>query len=94
MSLRQKTDLYDCLCAAVRKPLSEGGSVALTATLHGQTTDQIVLAVSKMTNQDALAVFNWLDDWRASELLHNLKPDQAQYVVRNAPPGRLSRISL
>jgi Mg/Co/Ni transporter MgtE len=93
MSLQKKVNLYDCLCAALRKPLSQGGYIALTAALQSQPAEEIATVVEMMSNDEALAIFNWLDDWRASQMLQGLRPEQVQYLLHHAPAGRLSRMA-
>ncbi len=93
MSLTQKTNLYDCLCAALRKPLSEGGHLALTAALTNCHADDIAGVIKLLTNDEALAIFNWLDDSRAQIVLHELEPEKVDYLLRHAPPGRIFRLS-
>ena len=92
MSLTQKTNLYDCLCAALRKPLSEGGYLALTAALTNRPPNDIAVVVELMTNDEALAIFNWLDDLRAQKMLVGLRPEQASYLLHHAPPGRICKM--
>jgi Mg/Co/Ni transporter MgtE len=92
MSQSQKTNLYDCLCAALRKPLSEGGHLALTAALHDLTAADIAGVVDLLTNDEAVVIFDWLDDTRAQLLLKHVKPEQAAYVLLHAPPGRISKM--
>jgi Mg/Co/Ni transporter MgtE len=93
MSLTQRTNLYDCLCAALRKPLSEGGHLALTAALNNLAGDDIAVVLDLMTNDEALAIFNWLDDRRAKRMLTGLRPDQVNYLLRHAPAGRICKMS-
>jgi len=93
MSLTQKTNLYDCLCAALRKPLSEGGHLALTAALTNLPAGDIAGVVELMTNDEALAIFNWLDDNRAQRMLYDLGPEQVSYLLHHAPPGRIYKMS-
>ncbi|MEO7716558.1 MAG: hypothetical protein ABIY70_10165 [Capsulimonas sp.] len=90
MSVHVRHTLYDSLCAALRKPLSQGGHLALTATLVNQTPQAIADATQGLTDDEMLALFNWLDDSRAEAVLPLLDPDRAAYVLRHAPPGRLS----
>ncbi len=89
MSLTRKTNLYDCLCAALRKPLSDGGHIALTAALQNKPVEVIAEAVKLMTADEALAVFNWLDDRRAKGLLSELRPELTSYLLHHAPAGRV-----
>jgi Mg/Co/Ni transporter MgtE len=93
MALSQKTNLYDCLCAALRKSLSDGGHLALTAALQNQTTGNIAVVIELMTDDEALAIFNWLDDHRAAELLRDLRPERVSYLLHHAPPGRVGKMS-
>ena len=89
-----KTDLYDNLCAALRKPLSQGGHLALTAALRDQQPRDIASALEAMNDDEALIVFHWLDDDRASLLLSEIRPEQASYLLRHAPPGRMAGLHI
>jgi Mg/Co/Ni transporter MgtE len=93
MSLLQKTNLYDCLCAALRKPISEGGHLALTAALNNRPATDIAVVVDLLSDDEALAIFNWLDNRRAEEMLHVLKPERIDYILRHAPAGRVGNLS-
>lgn len=90
MSPQNRENLYDYLCAALRKPLSQGGYLALTAALRDQGPRDIAAACAAMTDDEALVVFNWLDNDRASLLLGELSPEQAGYLLSHAPPGRIA----
>jgi len=84
--------LYDALCGALRKPFSEGGHIALTAALHDQSPHCIVDAVTRLTRDEALAVFLWLDNARASSAISLLDQDLADYILRHLPSGRASSL--
>ena len=94
MSTQVQHTLYDNLCAALRKPLSQGGHLALTAVLRDQSPAAIAGATQNLTDDEMLALFNWLDDTRAEAVLPLMDPARTAYVLRHAPPGRLaSRLS-
>ncbi|BDI29687.1 hypothetical protein CCAX7_17380 [Capsulimonas corticalis] len=90
MSLYVHQTLYENLCAALRKPLSQGGHLALTATLCNQSAQSIADAAQELTDDEMLALFNWLDDTRAEAILPLLGEERAAYVLLHAPPGRLA----
>ena len=90
--VQNTTALYDALCGALRKSFSEGGHLALTAALHAQTPCCIVDAVSRLTPDEALAVFMWLDNARASSAISLLDHDLAAYILRHLPSGRASSL--
>ncbi len=89
---RHKTELHDDLCAALRKPLSQGGHLALTAALRDRQPREIADAIEAMNDDEALIVFHWLDNERASLLLSEVRPEQAHYLQRHAPPGRMATL--
>ncbi len=90
MLVQNTAALYDALCGALRKSFSEGGHLALTAALTDQTPRCIVDAVTRMTPDEALAVFLWLDNARASSAISLLDRDLAAYILRHLPSGRAS----
>lgn len=90
MSLQTHHTLFENLCAALRKPLSQGGHLALTATLGNQSAEAIADAAQNLTDDEILVLFNWLDDSRAEAILPLLSEERAAYVLRHAPPGRLA----
>ena len=84
---------YQNACAALRKPLSDGGGVGLTAAFKFCTPGEIAEVVSTLTNSEGLTVFGWLDDVRAVAMLIELPEEMAHYIVVNAPPGRIAHLS-
>lgn len=82
--------LYEALCGALRKSLSEGGAVALTAALTDQPIELVAEAVELLTPDETLAVVNWLDDARAFALLPLLDDDRVEYVMAHVPAGRIA----
>jgi len=86
-------NLYECLCAALRKPLSLG-STALISTLKDQKAEDIADALRQMTDDEATLLFNWLEDDRAMAVLGYLSAETTQYILRHAPPGRIANLDL
>lgn len=77
------------LRGALRKPLGQGGDIGLTAALRGSHPAEIVQAMNALNRPEALAVFNWLDNERAADVLDELDPETVRYLTQNAPPGRI-----
>lgn len=75
--------------AALRTPGGAGGDVALTAASQGAHSADIAEALRDLTNPESLAVFNWLDNDRAADVLGALEPDTARFILANAPPARI-----
>ena len=86
-------NLYECLCAALRRPLSQGG-VALISTLKDQKPEDIAAALRLMTDDEATLLFNWLEDDRAVAVLGYLTAETTKYILHHAPPGRLANLDL
>ncbi len=86
-------NIYECLCAALRRPLSQCGA-ALISTLKDQTAEDIAAAIRLMTDDEATLLFDWLDDDRAVQVLSFLPGNMVSYVLRHAPPGRLANLDL
>lgn len=82
--------LASSLRAALRVPPSEGGDLALTAVLKAQHPADIAEAIEALTRPEALAVFNWLENGRAAEVLDEIDPELVRYILANAPPGRIA----
>lgn len=82
--------LYEALCGALRKSLSEGGAVALTAALTDRPIELVAEAMELLTLDETLAIVNWLDDARAFALLPLLDDDRAEYVMAHVPAGRIA----
>ena len=84
---------YQSVCAALRKPLCDGGGVGLTAAFKFCTASEIAEVVTALTEPEALAVFEWLDDVRAAAMLTELPEPMTAYILANAPPGRIAHLS-
>lgn len=82
--------LTERLRAALRVPPGDGGDLALTAALRGRHPADIAEAMGALARSESLAVFNWLDNARAAEVLDELERDLTNYLVQNAPPGRIA----
>ena len=82
-------NLTERLRAALRSPSGAGGDVALTAATQNTRSEDIAEAMRDLANSEALAVFNWLDNERAADVLGALEPDTARYIISNAPPARI-----
>ncbi len=85
-----RSSLSESLKSSLSKPLGEGGDLRLTAALTGKHPAQIVQAMDELTKPEALAVFNWLDNERAAEVLDELDPETVRFLTDNAPPGRIA----
>ncbi|MDR3707725.1 MAG: hypothetical protein P4L33_05465 [Capsulimonadaceae bacterium] len=81
------------VCAALRKPLCDGGGVGLTAAFQFCSASEIAEVVSELTAAEALAIFEWLDDVRAAAMLTELPEPMTNYIITNAPPGRIAHLS-
>lgn len=92
MLVQNNTALYDAICGALRKSFSEGGHLALMAALNAQSPRCIVDAVNRLTPDEALAVFLWLDNARACSAISLLDDDLAAYIMRHLPSGRASTL--
>jgi hypothetical protein len=82
--------LYEALCGALRKSLSEGGAVALTAALTDQPIELVAESMELLTPDETLAVVNWMDDARAFALLPLLDDERVKYVMAHVPAGRIA----
>ncbi len=80
------------LYGALRKPLASGGDLGLTAALKGRHPAEIVSAMERLTLAESLAVFNWLENERAAEVLDELDPETVRYLIAHAPPGRVAAL--
>jgi len=85
-------ELATILRNALRKPLGVGGDLRLTAALSGKHPAEIVGAMDKLTLPETLAVFNWLDNERAAEVLDELDPESVRFITDNAPQGRIAEL--
>lgn len=83
-------NLTEQLRAALRVPGGAGGDLALTAVLRGKHPADIAEAMIELSNPEALAAFNWLDNERAASVLPELEPDTRSYLIDNAPAGRIA----
>jgi len=92
MPQTERQSLAENLRAALRKPLGGGGDVRLTAALAGRHPADIVEAMGDMTPPEALAVFNWLDNARAAEVLDELDSETVRFLTTNAPSGRIAEL--
>ncbi|HEY3332086.1 MAG TPA: hypothetical protein VGK19_18805 [Capsulimonadaceae bacterium] len=86
--------LYQNVCAALRKPLSDAGGVGLTAAFQHCTSAEVGEIVAKLTPMEALTVFDWLDDVRATAMLAELPDAHVTYILANAPAGRIAHLSV
>ena len=84
--------LTDTLRNALQKPLGDGGDLRLTAALTGRHPAEIVEAMTHLTRAETLAVFNWLDNARAAEVLDELPPDTVRFLTDSAPLGRITAL--
>ena len=86
----EELELFNHLRAALRTPMGAGGNLALTAALRGKHPADIAEAMTRLSNPEALGVFNWLDNETAASALSELEPDTRSYLVDNAPAGRIA----
>ncbi len=84
--------LTQTLKNALSKPLGDGGDLRLTAALSERHPAEIVEAMRHLTRAETLAVFNWLDNVRAAEVLDELPPDTVRFLTGNAPLGRITAL--
>jgi len=85
-------ELAAAIRSALRKPLGMGGDLGLTAALRGVHPTDIVGAMQSLRLPEALAVFNWLDNARAADVLDELDPETVRFLTDNAPPGRIAEL--
>lgn len=78
------------LRAALRTPAGDGGDLVLSAALRSEHPADIAEAMGELAKPEALAVFNWLDNARAAEVLDEVDADLVHYLLDNAPPGRIA----
>ncbi len=82
------------VCAALRKPLSDAGGVGLTAAFQHLTASEIAEVAAILEPAEALTIFDWLDDVRATAMLAELPDELARYILLNAPSGRIAHLSV
>ncbi len=75
---------------ALRAPSGAGGDIGLTAATQNARSEDIAEALRDLSKPEVLAVFNWLDNPRAGEVLTDLEPDFVRYILANAPPSRIA----
>ena len=85
-----QTELSTRLRAALKGPVSGGGDLGLTSTLRAVRAEDIAEAARELSNPEILAVFNWLDNPRAAELLGLLEDHATGYILENAPAARVT----
>lgn len=90
MDTQTTLSLAQRLRQALRAPGGAGGDIALVAATQDVRVEDVAEALRDLTNPEALAIFNWLDNARAAAVLGNLEPDTARYLLANAPPSRLA----
>ena len=86
---QNRSALIQSLRAALRQPLGNG-SVAMTAALSRRHPTEIVDAVGDLSRAETLAIFNWLDNERAAEVLSYLDADTVRYLTDNTPSARIA----
>ncbi len=92
MPQNDQQSLAEILKNALAKPTGVGGDLALTAALSGKHPAEIVNAMDKLSLPETLAVFNWLDNERAAEVLDELDPQTVRYITDNAPARRIAEL--
>jgi magnesium transporter len=85
-----QTELSTRLRASLKGPVSGLGDLGLTSTLRGVRAEDIAEASRHLSHPEILAIFNWLDNERAAELLGLLDDEATHYIVENAPPARVT----
>ncbi len=90
MATETRENLAERLRAALRVPPGDGGDLAMIAALRGRHPADIAEAMTHLKQPEALAIFNWLDNARAAEVLEEIDGDQRSYFIENAPPGRIA----
>ena len=90
MAATTHTNLAERLRAALRVPPGDGGDLALIAALRQKHPADIAEAISELERAEALAIFNWLDNARAAQVLEEIDSDTSRFLIENAPPGRIA----
>lgn len=90
MATNTQENLTETLRSALRNPPGGGEDAGMTQALRGRHPADISDAMQEMERAEALAVFNWLDNARAAEVLAEIDPDLVRYILDHAPPIRIS----
>src|SRR5688572_4480707 len=90
MATDTRNNLAQQLRAALRVPPGDGGDSAMIAALHGLHPADIAETITLLAPPEALAIFNWLDNARAADVLEELDSDTSRYLIDHAPPGRIA----
>jgi magnesium transporter len=85
-------DLAEALRVAVRHDAAAGGQGAIAGTLARRHPADVASAMRELPFPEALAVFLSLDSARAAEVLDEVDPEVARYLIANAPPLRISAL--
>lgn len=88
--MTSQTELFSRLRAALKGPVSGAGNLGLTSALQNVRAEDIAEASRELSPPEVLAIFNWLDNERAAELLGLLNDESTKYVVENAPSARVT----
>ncbi len=83
-------ELSSRLRSALKGPVSGLGDLGLTSTLRAVRAEDIAEAARDLSHPEILAIFNWIDNERAAELLGLLDDEATKYIVENAPPARVT----
>ncbi len=89
MTLDLREEVIETLREALRVPFAQGGG-ALDRALEGLHAADIAEAMRELTPPECLAIFNWLDNERAADLLGELDSELVRYVTENAPTARIA----
>ena len=87
-----QTELSTRLRAALKGPVSGLGDLGLTSALRNVRAEDIAEAARDLSNPEVLAIFNWLDNPRAADLLSLLEDDATGYILENAPSARVTEM--
>jgi magnesium transporter len=90
MATSTNSTLSQRLRAALRVPPGDGGDLAMIAALRSQHPADIAEALTALERTEALAIFNWLDNARAAQVLEEIDSDSSRYLIEHAPPGRIA----
>jgi magnesium transporter len=90
MAVQTAETLRDRLLAALRVPQADRRHQRMAEALAEQHPADVAEAMAVLSYPEALAVFNWLDNDRAAEVLDEVDADLAGFLVENAPPGRIA----